>query len=165
MLFNSPIGLKYLKDEKRLNNEDIKNLSLLGLSSICNILAAIKTAKYFELGENDVIITVATDPAFMYNSEIPKIQKKYFNNHELQEHVAAEIFGQHLKAINIDHYQELSRIDKERIFNLGYYTWVEQQGVDLKDFNLRKEQSFWKDLKKYIPIWDNMIQVFNQKNS
>jgi cysteine synthase len=162
LLFNTPAGIKYLKEKKGLKDKDIKNLSLMGLSSICNMLAAIKTAKYYGFGENDVVVTVATDPAFMYKSEVPKVQKKYFKN-KFDELDAAEVYGQHLKAVSVDHYQELSQIDKERIFNLGYYTWVEQQGVDLKDFNARKDQNFWKGLKKYLPVWDKMIKEFNQK--
>jgi len=62
-----------------------------------------------------------------------------------------------------DNYEELTKVAKDRIFNLGYYTWVEQQGVELKDFNARKDQEFWKDMKKYIPIWDKMIEEFNEK--
>ena len=29
---------------------------------------------------------------------------------------------------------ELDAPDRERIFNLGYYTWVEQQGIPLEVF-------------------------------
>jgi len=49
-----------------------------GLSSICNVLAAIKTAKTLDLGAHDVIVTVATDGAAMYGSEIPKAKVKHF---------------------------------------------------------------------------------------
>ena len=134
----------------------------MGLSSICNMLAAIKTAKYYKMGENDVILTVATDPAFMYKTEAPKQMKKYFEG-KFDELDAAMCYGQHLKAVTVDHYMELTRVEKERIFNLGYFTWVEQQGVDINDFNARKEQKFWKDLKGYIPVWDKLINEFNKK--
>ena len=56
---------------------------------------------------------------------------------------------------------ELSRPERDRIFNLGYYTWVEQQGVALKDFDARRSQSFWDDLLKMIPAWDALIDEFN----
>lgn len=161
LLFNTSEGREYLKDVKGISNTLLNDLSLMGLSSICNVLAAIKTAKYYELTENDVIATVATDPAFMYTTEMPKQKKKYFNG-KYNKLDAAETFGQHLKGISVDHYLELTKIDKEKIFNLGYYTWVEQQGVELKDFIARKNQEFWKDLRKYIPIWDNLIKKFNK---
>ena len=162
ILFNSEEGKRYLKERKGVSDELLYNLSLMGLSSICNVLAAIKTAKYYELTENDVIMTVATDPSTMYVTEIPKQIKKHFSG-KYDQFDAAESFGQHLKGITTDHYQELTKIDKDRVFNLGYYTWVEQQGIELKDFNARKKQSYWHELKKHIPLWDKLINEFNSK--
>lgn len=161
VLFNSDAGKKYLKEVKGLSDNDLYNLSLMGLSSIANMIAAVKTAKYYHMGANDAVITIATDPAFMYKSEGEKAKKKYYNG-KFNELDAAETFGQHLKAITTDNFLEMTLLEKERVFNLGYYTWVEQQGVDLKDFNARKDQAFWKDLKKFVPIWDNLIREFNK---
>ena len=56
---------------------------------------------------------------------------------------------------------ELRHIDRKRIFNLGYYTWVEQQGISVEDFDRRRNQSFWQDLVASIPGWDRLIQQFN----
>ncbi len=56
---------------------------------------------------------------------------------------------------------ELRHIDRKRIFNLGYFTWVEQQGISIEDFDRRKYQSFWQDLVASIPAWDRLIQQFN----
>ena len=162
VLFNSELGKKYLVEQKGVSEELLYNLSLMGLSSICNVIAAIKTAKYYEMTENDVVVTVATDPSTMYDTEIPKEINKYFDG-KYDEFTAAETFGQHLNGVTIDHFQELTKIDKERVFNLGYYTWVEQQGVEIEDFVARKDQSFWKGLRKYIPIWDKLIKEFNKK--
>ena len=162
LLFNTEVGKKYLREVKGVSEEAIKNLSLLGLSSICNVVAAIKVAKYYDMSENDVIVTVATDSAEMYETEIEKQKDKLFNS-RYDEYDAAETFGQHLKGISIDHFMELTKVDKERMFNLGYYTWIEQQGIEFSDFMARKDQKFWKNLKKYIPIWDAMIKEFNAK--
>ena len=162
LLFNSETGKKYLREVKGISEETIKDLSLLGLSSICNVIAAIKTAKYYSMTENDAIVTVATDSAAMYATEMPKAKEKLFNG-DYSELDAAETFGEHLNAISTDNYMEMTKVDKERVFNLGYYTWVEQQGVEFSDFMARKDQKFWKDLKKYIPIWDAMIKEFNNK--
>jgi hypothetical protein len=59
--------------------------------------------------------------------------------------------------------QELSRVDRERIFNLGYFTWVEQQGISLEDFTARKHQRFWQGLRELIPAWDRGIEEFNRR--
>ena len=37
----------------------------------------------------------------------------------------------------------MTRADRDRIFNLGYFTWVEQQGVPLDEFEARRDQAFW----------------------
>ena len=52
---------------------------------------------------------------------------------------AAEVFGEHLLGTTTDHFLELGRVERERIFNLGYFTWVEQQGVSLEDFEARRD--------------------------
>jgi cysteine synthase A len=51
--------------------------------------------------------------------------------------------------------------ERERIFNLGYFTWVEQQGISLADFDRRKRQDFWSGLQALVPQWDEMITAFN----
>jgi hypothetical protein len=52
--------------------------------------------------------------------------------------------------------------ERERIFNLGYFTWVEQQGVALADFHKRRRQDFWTGLHALVPVWDEMITAFNR---
>jgi hypothetical protein len=56
---------------------------------------------------------------------------------------------------------ELDRRGRERIFNLGYYTWVEQQGIALADFEVRRDQAWWDGLMDLVPAWDGMIDDFN----
>ena len=80
------------------------------------------------------------------------------------EIACAEICGQYLRACSTDHTLELNQIDKERIFNLGYYTWVEQQGVDINDFEKRRNQKFWNDHFEHILSLDNRIKEFNNIN-
>ena len=75
---------------------------------------------------------------------------------------AAETFGQAILGAAIDHMQELGRFERERVFNLGYYTWVEQQGTSIEDFDRRRDQSFWDGLMNLVPVWDGMIERFNQ---
>ena len=49
----------------------------------------------------------------------------------------------------------------ERIFNLGYFTWVEQQGVSLDDFERRRSQDYWRELRTLVPTWDAAIEAYN----
>lgn len=161
LVFNTGAGRKYLSDYRGLTQEQVAALSDLGLSSIANILGAIKYANYMNLGEDDVVMTVATDGADMYHTEMSSAQKRYYPR-GFGEVQAAEAFGQHMLGVGMDHTQELGRFDRERIFNLGYYTWVEQQGTSLQDFDCRRDQSFWDGLLDFVPIWDGMIDKFNQ---
>jgi len=160
-LFCTPEGKQYLKKKKGLTDKDLFNLDQFGYSALANTLAAIKMAKYYNLTEDDVILTVATDPAWMYASETEAAKKKYFQG-GFDELDAAEVFGTHLTGCGTDHFEELSYRAKERIFNLAYYTWVEQQGISVEDFVKRKDQKWWKDLRsKYLPIWEKLISEFN----
>ena len=54
--------------------------------------------------------------------------------------------------------------ERQRVFNLGYFTWVEQQGVSLEEFSARSQQSFWDDLQELVPAWDAMIDKFNAES-
>ncbi len=100
----------------------------------------------------------------MYQSEINAAQARLPGG-VLSEISAAEAFGQHLLGIGIDHVAELKRFDRERIFNLGYYTWVEQQGTSLADFDRRRDQKFWDGLMGLVPVWDAMIKDVNDNIS
>ncbi|MEC8975029.1 MAG: pyridoxal-5'-phosphate-dependent protein subunit beta, partial [Actinomycetota bacterium] len=67
------------------------------------------------------------------------------------------------KDTNTDHLQLLDDVGKEKIFNLGYYTWVEQQGVSIEDFDARRDQEFWDQLHTMTPEWDKMVEEFNDQ--
>ena len=58
---------------------------------------------------------------------------------------------------------EMTEADRRRVFNLGYYTWVEQRGESIESFTARRDQSFWRGLRGAIPQWDAMIDEFNAR--
>ncbi|MFI5283744.1 MAG: pyridoxal-5'-phosphate-dependent protein subunit beta [Candidatus Dormibacterales bacterium] len=164
VLFQSPAGRRYLGERRGVAGAALEGLASLGLSSICNILAAIKTVKYFGWGPDDVVLTVATDGAAMYRTEA----EKYLARHHpdgIDDAGLAEMFGEHVLGAATDNLLELSHRDRERIFNLGYFTWVEQQGVSFEEFTARKSQSFWRDMRSILPEWDHMIEEFNAKTA
>ncbi|MGD0082143.1 MAG: pyridoxal-phosphate dependent enzyme [Acidimicrobiales bacterium] len=162
VLFNTEVGRRYLTSRRQVPNATVTALSSLGLSSICNVLAAIKVAKHQGYGPGDVVATVATDGASMYSSERDLCLAKAFPE-GFDEVVAGEVYGEHLKGVAIDHVQELTSADRERIFNLGYFTWVEQQGVPVEEFRARKEASFWDSIRSVVTDWDAMIAEFNAR--
>ena len=159
MVFNTDVGQKYLKNRKGLEPSLIKRFPEFGFSAIANIIASIKLAKYLRLGSNDAIITVATDGADLYGSELKKAIDTFKGVYD--ETSCAEIFGHHLKGASIDHVLELNQMERERIFNLGYYTWVEQQGISIKDFEDRRNQGFWDMHYTNMISLDEKIDAFN----
>ena len=162
VMFSSVEGRRYLADRRGAGEEVLEALDDLGLSSICNIVAAIKVAKRFDLGPDDLILTVATDGAEMYASEREKVMARRFAV-GFDSTTAAEVFGQHVVGASEDHVLDLVERDRERIFNLGYYTWVEQQGVGVDDFVARRHQTFWRDLRPLVTAWDELITAFNER--
>jgi cysteine synthase len=161
LLFNTEAGKAVLRDRAGVPESVLDSLHHLGLSSICNVLAAIKTAKYFGLGQDDVLMTVATDGAELYSTEQEKVVDRDYPS-GFGPLDAAEVVGQHLLGAATDHLVEMTHRDRERVFNLGYFTWVEQQGISLEDFVARREQSFWRDLHNLLESWDERINEFNQ---
>src|SRR5262249_23692014 len=135
-------------------------LKFVGMSGIANLVAAIKTAKRLELGEEDVIITVATDSAVLYGSERQKFLTSHYPD-GFGAVNAGKIFGQHLLGAVDNDVLELTHGERTRIFNLGYYTWVEQQGVSLEAFERRRDQGFWRGVQQAAPAWDALIKEFN----
>jgi cysteine synthase A len=124
------------------------------------VIASIKLAKYLNLGSDDAILTVATDGAEMYGTELQKTLANR-SDRPFDSLDAAETFGRFLHGALTDHTLELDTRNRERIFNLGYYTWVEQQGISVEQFDVRRQQSFWDNLMNMVPVWDAMIAKFN----
>ena len=162
VLFAEPEGVEYLRARRRVPEAVLEALPAFGLSSICNILAAVKVAKYLRLGPDDVVMTVATDGAAMYGSERERISARDFPA-GFGAVDAAEVFGRWMLGAGTDDLLETTLADRDRIFNLGYYTWVEQQGVSLADFEARRDQRFWTGLRDLLPAWDAMITEFNER--
>ena len=160
LVFNTTPGRDFLLNRTGVKEESVTELSNLGLSSIANVLGAIKMTKYLGLGSNDVVLTVATDGAEMYGTEIEKTRSGAFGG-KFDALSAAEAFGQYMLGTATDNMQEMTLRDRERVFNLGYYTWVEQQGVSLEDFDARRDPEFWNSLMDVVPAWDRMIDDFN----
>ncbi len=160
VLFNSPAGRRLLV-ERGIKPDLADALVDLGYSAICNILAAVTAAKVWGLGADDVLVTVATDGSELYNSEREKVMSTRFPGGFDDEHATAA-FEEHLVAVSTDHTLEMGPVERDRVFNLGYFTWVEQQGVSIEDFDRRRSQDFWDGLRPLVAQWDDRIEAFNR---
>ena len=161
MAFNTPEGLTHLASSG-VDDAVLGTLGHLGLSSICNVVASIKVARELDLGPDDAIVTVATDGADLYGSEREAMRAdRYaagFSEADATAAVAAHLYG-----ADTSHVEVLNETGRNRIFNLGYYTWVEQQGVEFADFEVRRGQGFWRHIQTMAPTWDAMIDEFNDR--
>ncbi|MEY3341822.1 MAG: hypothetical protein RLZZ269_1733, partial [Actinomycetota bacterium] len=162
VLFNTKAGREYLASKKGLSAQVIDALEHFGFSAICNTLAAIKTSKLLDLGPDDAVITVATDGAALYPSSRKTTIANRFHG-EMTATDAAEVYGRHLGHITTEDMIDCTQRDRNRIFNLGYYTWVEQQGTPFELFEARRDLGFWRGLQRYVPVWDEMIRDFNAR--
>ena len=107
------------------------------------MLAAIKVARQQRLGPDDVLLTVATDGAAMYGTELEHDRRARLPGRLRRRGRGRGLGGAWLAAAGEDHVLEMTRAERDRIFNLGYFTWVEQQGVPLDEFEARRDQAFW----------------------
>ena len=162
LTFNTDAGRAYLAQSRGVPADVVASLEHFGFSAICNVLAAIKTAKLLGLGPDQALITVATDGAALYPSERAKLLATRYGN-EFTTVDAAEAFGEHLGHVSTENMIDCTEADRRRIFNLGYYTWVEQQGTPFELFESRRSQTFWRGLRRYVGVWDDMIDDFNAR--
>lgn len=161
-LLNEPAGQQYLR-EQGVSEELIAKLSWVGISGAANILSCIKFAKYYELTENDMVMTVLTDSAEMYQSRLKEMEEQ--RGHVYGQLEAAVDSNRHVLGVRTDSMEELTYQGKKRIHNLKYYTWIEQQMYDLDELNEQwyDYDNYWGRLHKMGPELDRMIEQFNER--
>lgn len=159
-LFNEPAGRDLLL-RKGVPTELVAQLDLMGFSGIANMLSAVKFAKYYELGANDVVLTVLTDSMELYGSRLNEMQREMG---EFTMYHAAEIYARDLQGLTIDHLQELTYLERKRIHNLKYYTWVEQQGKTYGEIQAQwYDPHYWSDIQGQADEIDDLIDQFNAR--
>ncbi|MHA1302736.1 MAG: pyridoxal-phosphate dependent enzyme, partial [Candidatus Heimdallarchaeaceae archaeon] len=159
-LFNEEEGHKYLKEEG-VPEDIINKLDLFGLSSIANMLMAIKFAKYYELTNKDVILTVFTDSMELYQSRVREMKAKYgkYSHRDAIRDFHVSLHGQKL-----DNMLELTYPQRRRIHNLKYFTWIEQQGKDMEELNRQwYDENYWSELNTLPNKIDTLITQFNEE--
>ncbi|MBI2572084.1 MAG: pyridoxal-phosphate dependent enzyme [Candidatus Schekmanbacteria bacterium] len=159
-LFNDDAGRETLV-RRGVAIETVDRLGLMGISSVCNALSAIKLAKYFELDDRDVVLTVFTDSAEMYRSRLSELtaeRGKYASSQ-------AEIdFERRVLGAATDSMRELTYPERKALHNLKYFTWVEQQGKTVAELDALWSPAFWQEVAARLPEWDAAIATFNAES-
>ncbi len=159
-LFNEEAGHRYLQG-LGVSEAECKSLALLGISGICNTLAAVKTARYFELGPDDVICTIFTDSVELYRSRLEEMRRDRGPYREIdaaRDHAA--VIGHQ----GIDWFKELGYYDRKAIHNLKYFTWIEQQGKTSEELNAQWQPEYWQEMfEGEIENFERLIAEFNRQ--
>jgi hypothetical protein len=159
-LFNEPAGRDHLAS-LGANPREVAKLAWLGISSVCNLLAAIKTAKYYELDERDVILTVFTDSMELYRSRLEELRAE---RGAYRERDAVADYAGPLAHQSVDYFKELRYPERKAIHNLKYYTWVEQQGKTVEELNEQWDPEYWQALfEDEVVYFDQLIEEFNRE--
>ncbi|MBT3322794.1 MAG: pyridoxal-phosphate dependent enzyme [Anaerolineae bacterium] len=158
-LFNEEAGKKYLI-EQGVSEEVVAQLGLMGFSGISNVLSAIKAAKYYEMGENDVMLTVLTDSMELYQSRLDDMREE---SGEYTETDAAADYSRWLIGQTTDNLEELRYIDRRRVHNLKYFTWVEQQGKTHDEIQAQwYDKNYFTEIQEQADAIDALIDEFNK---
>ena len=159
-LFNEPAGREYLVGQG-VPEGLVQKLDLLGFSGIANLSMAVKFAKYYELDEHDLVLTVLTDSMDLYRSRLQEMRTEYGDYTEV--HAAAD-FARYLQGLATDGMLELRYPDRRRVHNLKYFTWVEQQGRTHEELVAQwHDPEYWTRIQAQVPQIDGLIEAFNQK--
>ncbi|MCB9897294.1 MAG: pyridoxal-phosphate dependent enzyme [Planctomycetes bacterium] len=158
-LFNEPAGRDFLATQG-VPEALVGQLDLLGISSICNLVAAIKTAKLLELGAHDVLAIPLTDSMQLYGSRLDELRGSHGAYDAL---TAARHFGRWIEGIGSDSMRELTLADRKAIHNLKYFTWVEQQQRSVAELNRLWDPDFWTGTFAQVETWERLITDFNAR--
>lgn len=133
--------------------------SLFGISSICNILGAIKTAKTFGYGKGDLIVTIATDALDRYHSVMADMAATYG---KLDEAAAVGRVEGIYHAMRTDWVQLGTPEARQRWHNLKYYTWVEQQGKSVEELDAQRDPEWWIEHQQRVSAIDARLSEVRQ---
>jgi len=159
-LFNEPQGRRFLLSLGAEQGE-VDRLGVLGISGICNLIAAVKAARYFELTEDDLVFTVFTDSVELYRSRLGELTAARGPFGAVE---AASAFTGSLERQSVDHFKELTHTDRKAIHNLKYFTWVEQQGKTAEELVRQWSPEYWRALfEDEADRFERLIEDFNRE--
>jgi cysteine synthase A len=156
-LFNEDAGQDYLVGAG-VPESLVRDLPLLGISCISNLLSAVKMARWYELGPRDVVVTILTDSMDLYASRVAELREE---EGPLDATTAAVAHHRWLLGASTDHMAELGYWERKRLHNLKYFTWVEQQGKTAEELNALWDPGYWGAIQAQVPAIDRLIDQFN----
>jgi len=158
-LFNEREGVAFLESEG-IKRDLCEKLPLVGISGVCNLVAAIKAAKYYEMDGRDVICLPLTDSMDLYGSRLHELGSEHG---KYTRDMAGRHFDRYLAGAAPSDLRELGYQDKKALHNLKYFTWVEQQGKSVEELHALWDPDFWAARFAEVADWDKLINDFNER--
>jgi cysteine synthase len=153
-------GLKLIQDgsvlvKAGMTPEEAASLkNLFGVSGVCNILGAIKMAKYLRLGPDDNVVTIATDGMDRYNSVMDDLSRRTLE-------IADFVLDRWYKDIFIDadekHIYDFRKEDaKKQLFAQKERDWM-PFGYSREYLDSMKTMDFWDQEYRKCAEYDRRI--------
>jgi len=161
-LLSDEVGQQTLAERYDVPEADIAVMHrIFGISGVCNVLGAIKTAQFYEMGEDDVIFTICTDTIDRYYSVMDWLESV---EGEMDEPLAAQRMASTFHGQKLDYISEGTQETRERWHNLKYYTWVEQQGKSVEELDAQRDQAWWEAHQQMVSEIDEQIVSFRKEH-
>jgi cysteine synthase len=128
--------------------------NLFGPSGICNVLGAIKLAKFLRLGPGDNVVTVATDGFDRYNSVLEEMSSRYL---EMAPVVLDRWTHDIFLGATEEHVFDFRKPEvKERLFQQKENDWV-KFGYSKQFLDSMRSQDFWDAQYAKVPAYNQKI--------
>ncbi|HME43932.1 MAG TPA: pyridoxal-phosphate dependent enzyme [Syntrophorhabdales bacterium] len=160
-VLTNPVGKETLVKRFNIAQETVEKMStLFGISGVCNVLGAIKTARFYGFGPNDTIVTICTDNIDRYHSVMEEMSRAYGKVDEARATAYTHIFHDQ----KTDWIHEGTTEMRKQWHNLKYYTWVEQQGRTLEELNAQLDPTWWAKHQETVSEIDTRLKAARGKS-
>ncbi len=155
-VLTDPVGQRVLVERYGVPEAKVKTLAtIFGISGVCNVLGAIKTAKHYQLGKNDPIVTICTDAIDRYHSVMAEMAERFgaIDIARGTAYVESVFHG-----ATTDWIKDGTPDMRRQWHHLKYFTWVEQQGKTVEELNAQKDPQWWINHQELVPEMDARIK-------
>ncbi len=127
---------------------------VFGISALCNILGAIKMARYLRLGPDDNVVTIATDRFDRYGSVLRDLDRRYLETTgPVLERWTRDIF----LGMTDDHVYDFRRSDrKELLFRRKEQDWL-PFGYSQAQLDAMRDPDFWELAYQKVFAYDQRL--------
>jgi len=155
-LLSEEAGMETLHKRFGVPQGDVETMSnLFGISGICNVLGAIKTAKFYGMSSRDTIVTIATDALDRYYSVMAEMTRTYGAMDEAEATARTHIFLDQ----KTDWIKEGTVDARKQWHNLKYFSWVEQLGKTVQELNVQLDPEWWLGQQSRVAEIDERIEL------